>query len=70
MKTPQFVRHSCRILTVLSLFLLSLTPGASGQTRAEDLYQQALRMERVSGDLEGAIRLYQQVVETGDRPLT
>ncbi|MFH1764566.1 MAG: hypothetical protein ABIF09_10280, partial [Gemmatimonadota bacterium] len=69
MKTQQFVRHSCRIITVLSLSLLPLVPGASGQTRAEDLYQQALRMERVSGDLEAAIRLYQQVVETGDHPL-
>jgi Tol biopolymer transport system component len=54
---------------VLALAFFALAPGAFGQTQAEDLYQQALRVERVSGDLEEAIRLYQQVVETGDRPL-
>jgi Tol biopolymer transport system component len=46
-----------------------LPPGAFGQGRAEDLFQQALRIERISGDLEGAIRIYQQVVDTGDRAL-
>lgn len=53
----------------LTLGFLISPSRSSGQIRAEDLFQQALRMERVSGDLEGAIRLYQQVVETGDRPL-
>lgn len=63
------LRRVSRIPIVLCLALLTLTPGAFGQTRAEDLFQQALRMERVSGNLEGAIQLYQQVVDTGDRAL-
>jgi Tol biopolymer transport system component len=67
-RVRNIIRHFCRIVTVLSLSLLTLAPGAFGQGRAEDIFQQALRMERVSGDLEEAIRLYQQVVETGDRP--
>ncbi len=69
MKAQHFIRKSCRVIIVLSLTLLTLTPGACGQTRAEDLFQQALRTERVSGDLEAAIRLYEQVVDTGDRAL-
>lgn len=69
MKTQLVVRHSCQTLILLVLALFTLTPGAFGQGQAQDLYQQALRMERVSGELEEAIRLYQQVVETGDRPL-
>jgi Tol biopolymer transport system component len=69
MKAQRMSRHSCQTLILLVLALLTLTPGAFGQERAQDLYQQALRMERVSGDLEGAIRLYLQVVETGDRTL-
>jgi len=36
---------------------------------ASELFQQALRAERVAGDLEGAIRLYRQVVELDDRQL-
>lgn len=51
------------------LALLLIPSGISAQTRAEDLFQQALRIERVSGELEEAIRIYQQVVETGDRAL-
>jgi len=69
MRARPFIRQACRVISLLSLSLLTLTPGAYGQTRAEDLFQQALRMERVSGDLDGAIQLYQQVVETGDRSL-
>jgi Tol biopolymer transport system component len=67
MRARPFIRQPCRVISLLSLSLLTLAPGAFGQTRAEDLFQQALRMERVSGDLEGAIRLYEQVVDTGDR---
>lgn len=69
MRARHFIRRSRWFLPFLSLSLLALPPGALAQTRAEDLFQQALRMERVSGDLEAAIRLYQQVVETGDRAL-
>jgi Tol biopolymer transport system component len=53
----------------LILSLLLMPTGIPGQTQAEDLFQQALRMERVTGDLEGAISIYQQVVDMGDRPL-
>ena len=69
MRARPFIRQACRAISLLSLSLLTLTPGAFGQTRAEDLFQQALRMERVSGELEVAIQLYQQVVDTGDRAL-
>jgi Tol biopolymer transport system component len=69
MSALRVVPDSRRILAILTLLFLGLVPGASGQARAEDLFQQALRMERVSGDLEGAIGLYQKVVETGDHSL-
>ena len=69
MKAPRIVRHFWQPLIFVVLALFTLTPGVFGQERAQDLFQQALRMERVAGDLEGAIRLYQEVVETGDRPL-
>lgn len=69
MRARPFIRQTCRVISLLPLSLLTLTPGAFGQTPAEDLFQQALRMERVAGDLEGAIRLYEQVVDTGDRVL-
>ena len=69
MSALRVVPDSRRILATLTLLFLGLVPGASGQARAEDLFQQALRMERISGDLEGAIGLYQKVVETGDHSL-
>jgi Tol biopolymer transport system component len=69
MKVRHLIGNSFRVILFLSLTFLTLAPGACGQTRAEDLFQQALRTERVTGDLEAAIRLYQQVVDTGDRTL-
>jgi Tol biopolymer transport system component len=69
MRALRLALHSCPVLAALLVSFLTQAPGASGQEQATNLFQQALRMERVSGDLEGAIRLYQQVVETGDRPL-
>jgi Tol biopolymer transport system component len=64
-----FVRQACRVITLVGISLFPLTSGAFGQTRADDLFQQALRLERVVGDLQGAIDLYEQVVKTGDRSL-
>ena len=51
-KAPQFVRHSCRILSVSALAFLTSTPGALCHERAHDIFQQVLQMERVSGNLE------------------
>jgi len=69
MKARRIVRFFLPALTALTLAFLIPPTGGEAQERAQDLYQQALRVERVSGDLEEAIRLYQQVVETGDRVL-
>jgi len=69
MKALRIIRHSSQTLILLFVTLLTIPPGVMAQERAQDLFQQALRMERVSGDLEEAIRLYQQVVDTGDRAL-
>jgi Tol biopolymer transport system component len=67
MRASPFFQNASRFAAFLALAAALLTTGASAQTRAEDLFQRALRMERVTGDLEGAIRLYEQVVDTGDR---
>lgn len=69
MRVRLFIQRASQVVPILALCFLTLTLGASGQTRAEDLFQQALRAERVSGDLDEAIRLYQQVVDTGDHSL-
>jgi Tol biopolymer transport system component len=69
MRARPVTRFLLPTFIALTLGFLVLPSRSSGQIRAEDLFQQALRMERVSGDLEEAIRLYQRVVETGDRPL-
>lgn len=61
-----------RIRTASALIAAALlaAPGmAQAQQRAADLFQRALRVERVQGDLEEAIRLYQRVVEMEDRAL-
>lgn len=69
MNAGQHTRQSLKALILLVLALLTIPQGVMAQERAQDLFQQALRMERVSGELEEAIRLYQQVVDTGDRSL-
>jgi Tol biopolymer transport system component len=47
--------------------VLILTVIGAGQTPASaDLFQMALTMEKAAGDLEGAIALYQKVVDRGD----
>ena len=61
-------------ITVLCLALLLTAAGArsaSAQSGA-DLFQQALRMERVDGDLTAAIALYQRILEehAADRALS
>ncbi len=50
-----------RIITSL-LFCFLLAVPSIGQT-AEDLFQQAIRVERLSGNTEAAIALYQQIVD-------
>ena len=50
-----------RIFTSL-LFCFLLAVPSIGQT-AEDLFQQAIRVERLSGNTEAAIALYQQIVD-------
>ena len=62
MNAGQHTRQSLKALILLVLALLTIPQGVMAQERAQDLFQQALRMERVSGELEEAIRLYQQVV--------
>jgi Tol biopolymer transport system component len=52
---------------LLLFIMISATP-LSAQTM-DDLYQRALRRERVTGDLKGAIDLYQQVARGPNRPL-
>jgi hypothetical protein len=49
------------------LFLtLLLTAGSVEAQSPQDLFQQALRLERSQGDLEGAISLYRQIAESAD----
>lgn len=50
-----------RIVLALLAFIL-LVPTSQAQT-AEDLFQQAVRVERLSGNTEAAIALYEQIVE-------
>lgn len=64
--------HSVNPIPVMQRFLLALilvaassvafAPDAFGQS-GEDLFQQALRTERLSGNMEAAIALYEQIVE-------
>lgn len=58
-----------RFVTALSSIVLFALPAAAGAQSASDLFQRALRVERVDGDLDEAIRLYRQVVELDDRTL-
>lgn len=60
------VRSMIPLLSVAILFIA--TAPAQAQS-ASDLFQRALRVERVEGDLDEAIQLYRQVVELDDRPL-
>ena len=48
---------------------LMMAPPLPAQS-APEVFQRALRAERVEGDLEAAVRLYSQVVEMGDRALS
>jgi|GEM_PF-4634743 len=49
--------------TLIALLIVLLwAPSAQAQT-AEDLFQQAVRVERLTGNTEAAIALYEQIVE-------
>jgi len=50
MKGPHIVRHFWQTLILLFVALFTIPPGVMAQERAQDLFQQALRMERVSGE--------------------
>ena len=57
-------------LLLIALFALLLAPTSFAQT-AEELFQQATQKERVEGDLNGAIALFERVVDSSsDRNLT
>jgi Tol biopolymer transport system component len=56
-------------MTTFLLATLLLAPATAHAQSAADLFQRALRAERVEGELEEAIRLYGRVVELGDRTL-
>lgn len=58
-----------RSATTFLLAALLLAPATAHAQSAADLFQRALRAERVEGELEKAIGLYQQVVELDDRSL-
>ena len=52
------------ILIVISiLFLLILSFAGTSPQQDQNLFQKALTKERADGNLEEAIKLYQQVVE-------
>ncbi|MFT5142565.1 MAG: tetratricopeptide (TPR) repeat protein [Rhodothermales bacterium] len=67
------MRRFSLALTLLPVTTLTalLSPDALAQT-GEDLLQQAVRTERLSGNLDAAIALYEQIVEqyAGDRDLS
>jgi WD40 repeat protein len=56
------------VTAVFSATLLSLPATLQAQSAA-DVFQRALRAERVEGDLQKAVDLYRSVVELDDRPL-
>ena len=61
--------RSVTAMLCAALFALFALPATAQAQSASDLFQRALRVERVEGDLEEAIRLYRQVVELDDRAL-
>lgn len=58
-----------RSVTALLCAALFALPATASAQSASDLFQRALRVERVEGDLEQAIQLYRRVVDLDDRTL-
>ena len=61
----------CIALISLAILLLLASTSSALAQGGNDLFQQALRKERVDGDLKAAIALYQRILkeETADRAL-
>lgn len=56
------MRHLLIALFLTFAATALFTPGALAQS-GEDLFQQALRTERLSGNMEAAVSLYEQIIE-------
>jgi Tol biopolymer transport system component len=66
-EAPMTARHLL-ILPLAALVFTAFAEQLSAQS-PHDLFQRALRLERVEGDLSGANALFREVAEAGDRTL-
>ncbi len=57
------MRKNSILIVISILFLFSLSFAGTSPQRGQNLFQKALTKERAEGNLEEAIKLYQQVVE-------
>jgi Tol biopolymer transport system component len=62
----------CAVHLALATVVMLGTPSIARPQRGADRFQQALKKERVDGDLKGAIALYQQILkeQAADRSLS
>ena len=68
MKTRQFT-HRILVAAIAALFLMTSPIAAQNVSPAELQFREALHKQQVEGDLNGAIKLYQNIValKTTDR---